>query len=510
MKLRRAIANSKTSRRSKRPQAAVTISLALLSAAAALFVHYQGWTLYYGDADAHLMSARRIVDSQNPGLEQLGSVLPLLHLLIAPFARVDAWWQSGIAGAISPAICFVAGGSFFFAAARRIFDSTAAAVTALALFALNPNILYLQSVPMTELVFFATLAALLYFTVRFKETQGWLWAAAAGIAACAGTLTRYEGWFLLPFVAAYFLHVAQRRRWRVTLTFCAVAAAGPLAWLAYNWWMTGDWLDFFRGPYSPAAIQGKATYPGMHDWRMAWLYLRTAIQLCAGAGAVALGLAGIVVCLFKRAFWPLLLLALPPAFYVASMHSGSIPIFVPTLWPHSYYNVRYGTSALPLLALGAAGLVALVPQRIGAGAAGIVILIGMAYWFLHPRPDAWAAWQEPHVNDTARRERIQEAAAYLTPRYKRGTGIITSYYPLTSIFREMGLPLREGLVGDNGLPWMAAVNRPDLCLTQEWAIVEGGDQVQSAINRLGLLGVKYKLEKRIVVGTQPVLEIYRR
>ena len=65
-------------------------------------------------------------------------------------------------------------------------------------------------------------------------------------------------------------------------------------------------------------------------------------------------------------------------------------------------------------------------------------------------------------------------------------------------------------MGDNGLPWLAAVSRPDFFLTQEWAIVEGGDQVQSAINRLGLSGAKYKLEKRIVVGTQPVLEIYRR
>src|SRR5580698_5547972 len=123
-----------------RPQAAVTAALGLLSAAAVLFVHYQGWTLYYGDADAHLMIARRILDSQTPGFEQIGSGwLPLLHLLIVPFVRVDAWWRNGLAGAIPPAICFVIGGSFFFAAARRIFDSTVAAIAAVALFALNPN-----------------------------------------------------------------------------------------------------------------------------------------------------------------------------------------------------------------------------------------------------------------------------------------------------------------------------------------------------------------------------------
>jgi hypothetical protein len=493
------------------PQAAVTAALVLLSAAAVLLVHYQDWTLYYGDADAHLMIARRILDSQNPGFEQFGSSwLPLPHLMMLPFVYVDAWWRNGLAGAIPVAACFVAGASFFFAAVRRAFSSTAAAVAATALFALNPNILYLQSIPMTEMVFFASLAALLYFTVRFRQSEGWLCAAGAGVAACAGTLTRYEGWILLPFTAAYFLISARRHRWRVTLVFGVLAAAGPLAWLAYTWWMTGDYLDFIRGPYSPSAIQRGFTYPGLHDWRLAWLHFRTAVQVCAGPGLVALGLVGIVVSLFKRAFWPLLLLALPPVFYVANVHSGASPINMPALDPHSYYNVRYGASALPLLALAAAGLVALVPLRTRIAAAGVAILAGMAFWFVHSKPSDWPVWQEASVNDAARRERIREAAAYLEPRYVRGTGIVTSSYPLTSVFREMSLPLREGLMVDNGLPWLAAVQRPEFFLKQEWAIVEGGDQVQSAIDRLGRFGVTYKLEKQIIVVNQPVLEIYRR
>ena len=109
-------------------------------------------------------------------------------------------------------LCFVAAGCFLFAAVRRLFDSNAAAGAAVALFALNPNVLYLQAIPMTEAVFFAALMALLYFSVRFRETQGWGAAIGAGIAACAATLTRYDGWFLLPFAAAYFLFAARRKR----------------------------------------------------------------------------------------------------------------------------------------------------------------------------------------------------------------------------------------------------------------------------------------------------------
>jgi len=50
----------------------------------------------YGDAVAHINIARRVFDSQTPGLLQLGTVwLPLPHLLMIPFIFSDAMWRSG-------------------------------------------------------------------------------------------------------------------------------------------------------------------------------------------------------------------------------------------------------------------------------------------------------------------------------------------------------------------------------------------------------------------------------
>ena len=106
---------------------------------------------------------------------------------------------------------------------------------ALCLLALNPNLLYSQATPMTEPVMLAALAALLYFTVRFRETQGLGAVMGAGLAALAGTLTRYEGWFLIPFVTVYFLVAAKRRRLLCALLFGGLASLGPLCWLAHNW-----------------------------------------------------------------------------------------------------------------------------------------------------------------------------------------------------------------------------------------------------------------------------------
>jgi hypothetical protein len=485
----------------------VVVALAAWSAAAVWFYSSRGWLLYYGDAEAHLNIARRMVDSQTPGYDQIGTVwLPLPHWLMLPFVRADEWWRSGLAGSISAAACFAMAGAFLFAAVRRAFACPAAAVAATALFALNPNLLYVQSTAMTEAVFFAALMALLYFSVRFRETQGWGAVAGAGLAACAGTLVRYEGWFLIPFAALYFLCAARRRRVGVALVFCALGALGPFYWLAHNWWLASDPLGFYRGPYSALAIQGNQPYPGKGDWPKAWLYFRTAAQLCSGPGLALMAMAGAAGSLAKRVFWPLALLALPGVFYIWSVHSSATPIFVPTLWPNSYYNARYGLAALPLLVVASAGLVAMVPPRWRAITAALVVAAGTVHWMVHPRPGNWVVWEESRVNSESRRAWIRETAEYLAPRYVRGSGIVTSFGDLTGIYRRMGIPLRETFTADNGLPWLAAMRRPGLYLWQEWAVAVRGDAVAEAVVRDG----RYSLEKSIMVKGAPAIEIYRR
>ena len=485
--------------------------LALWSALAVWFVYAQGWTFFYGDAEAHWDIARRILDSRTPGYDQIGTVwLPLPHLLLMPLARVDAWWRSGLAAAIPSAAAFVVTCGFLFCAVRRLFDSTAAAAASTALFAANPNVLYLQAIPMTEAVFWATLTALLYFTIRFRKAGGWGSAAGAGIACCLGTLTRYEAWFLIPFVAAYLVFSAKRRKLAVAAVFILLASLGPAYWLAHNWWLSGDPLEFYRGPYSAIAIQGAAPYPGRGNWRLAGLYYGTAAELGAGFGLWWMGLAGIGATLAKRAFWPVALLALPGVFYVWSMHSAASPIFVPTLWPNTFYNTRYGLAVLPLLAVGSAGVVAVLPGRKQAAAAVLVVAVGAIFWALHPNPENWITWKESQVNSEGRREWVRQAAGFLQPRYVKGAGIFSASGDFRAVYRECGIPLRESFTVDNGLPWLAAVRRPDLFLQEEWAVVMGGDPAQSGINRAGRSGIRYRLEKTIIVKDSPVIEIYRR
>jgi hypothetical protein len=192
------------------------------------------------------------------------------------------------------------------------------------------------------------------------------------------------------------------------------------------------------------------------------------------------------------------------------MHSAATPIFVPTLWPNTFYNTRYGLAVLPLLAVSSAGLVAVLPRPTQAAAAVAVIMAGSVYWAIHVDPENWITWKESRVNSDTRREWVRQAAEYLAPRYRQGAGVITASGEFRAVFRQAGIPLRESFTVDNGLPWLAAVRRPDLFLYEEWALVMGGDAAQSSINRAGRYGIRYRLEKTIIVKDSPVIEIYRR
>ena len=478
---------------------AVVLCAIALSATAVALVQWNGWTLYYGDAESHLDIARRIVDSRTPGYDQIGTGwLPLTHALMLPFVVNDGLWRNGLAGAIPAAASFVFAACFLFAAARRLFGSGSAAAGAVACFAMNPNLLYLQGIPMTEAVFFAAMMGVLYCTVAYRQTMSLGWAAGAGAASLCGTLTRYEGWFLVPFIAMFFLFKAPAWRPWAFLLFGSLAVLGPLYWLAHNWWYFGDPLDFYRGPYSALAIQGGKPYPGFHDWPKAWKYFIHCTRLVAGWGIIGPALAGIGVALWKRLWWPLALFALLPIFYVWSLHSSGNPIFMPDLPPFSYYNTRYGLAALPLLALCAGACVLAAPQKFRTAVTIAIVTLSVLPWLARPYPDQWVCWKESQVNSDTRRAWTHSAAAYLRANYQPGVGIFSALGDLAGVYREAGIPLREVLHEGNGPAWMAAGARPDLFLHEEWAVTRGAQPAD------------YRTMAVIAVKGAPALTILKR
>jgi hypothetical protein len=179
------------------PVLAVTIALSLL---VGTMVFASGAHLLHFDAKAHLLVARRVLDSLTPGWTQLGAVwLPLPHILNVLPAQSDFLYRSGLFASVLGAVFFVGGVvALGYAAARGTGDPRAGAV-AMAVPVLNPGWLYLLATPMTEPLFLGLVGALALFVVRWRteRRESDLWAAA--LIASLASLVRYEAW---PIVAA--------------------------------------------------------------------------------------------------------------------------------------------------------------------------------------------------------------------------------------------------------------------------------------------------------------------
>ncbi len=353
----------------------VVASCAAASISAIVWSWRNNAMLNYGDAVAHLHIARRVFDSHHPRLTELGSVwLPLPHLLMLPFVQFYSWWASGFAGVIPSALAYLAACAGIYRLARHWLRPAPSAL-ALAFFALNPNLLYLQTTAMTEPLFVCEMVWVVVLLVEWrasldanaKQSRRLLCMIAA--ALIAAIFTRYDGW-VLALLAWTCMGTALARRGRLRTPGFWIASlliiAAPVAWFIYNSIGFGDWLYFARGPYSAKAVEmntsvpGFPPHPGWHNPWVALIFYIKAAELDAAALAWGntllilslLGTAWAWLTARKRAFQWALLLWFPVVFYAYSVAYGSVPIFVPVWWPHSWYNLRYGMELMPAFALG--------------------------------------------------------------------------------------------------------------------------------------------------------------
>jgi hypothetical protein len=356
----------------------VLASTVTASALAALWSWRNNAMLNYGDAVAHLHIARRVIDSHRPGLSQLGSVwLPLPHLLMLPFVAVYAWWANGIAGLIPSALAYIAGSAGIYRLARH-WLRPAAAIVALLFFALNPNLLYLQTTAMTEPLFLCEMIWLSVWLVEWRAALNNDAPLAArrlilvALVLVAAVFTRYDGW-MLALLAWTSIGIVQLRKSTLrsrTFWICSAAVvAAPIVWFSYNAVVFGDWLEFARGPYSAAAIEARTAssgsgppHPGWHNPWVSLLFFVKCAKMDAAFEAwgtimfiiAGLGTAWAWLTTRNRAFNWAMFLWIPIPFYAYSISYGSVPIFIPVWWPHSWYNTRYGMEMLPAFALGLA------------------------------------------------------------------------------------------------------------------------------------------------------------
>jgi hypothetical protein len=476
--------------------------------------------LRYGDAVAHLHIARRVFDSLNPGFRQLGSVwLPLPHLLMIPFAMRMSWWQSGLAGAIPSIGCYILGCVGIYRLARLWLSAGPAAI-GVVFYGLNPGLLYMQTTAMTEPLFLAEMIWATLFLAEFcralktnTEQDGGVederparLLFGAGLVLVAAIFTRYDGWIFASFawlVAAIAMWKSKRwsgRAGGAFVLFTVMLAVAPLLWMAYNAKQFGDPLDFLRGPYSAKAIEERTTppgawhHPGWHSMGVAALYFLKAAEL----GAVPLRFANTLFVLtvlgtvsaiarwWSVSLAALLLLWAPLPFYAYSVAYGSVPIFIPLWWPHSWYNTRYGMEMLPIFAVSIALLTDWMLVVSGKFMPRIVPLLLSAV-FLLIVIDSWAltratplVLQEAFANSRSRIPFEQALARTLFPFSVRTSGPILMYTSEhIGALQRAGIPLKRTINEGDYYQWSSVLRDPAASASLVVAI--DGDAVAKAV-----------------------------
>jgi len=351
-----------------------------------LYFNRNGDVLLYGDAVAHINIARRVFDSKTPGLLQLGTVwLPLPHLLIIPFILSKQMWQTGSGGSIPSMAAFVLGAVGIFRLVRvplsesgTANESTkSAAWVAAVVYLANPNLIYMQATAMGESLYLALFIwSLVYFAQFLRANDAEprdKCLTQCGFCLIAACLTRYDGWFLAAVLAGSVVVLPLRAKKarsgalrpavpmsrKAIAKFVMLAATAPILWFGYNAIVYKNPLEFVKGPYSAKAIEEKTgtVNPAKGNLLAGQSYSLKAAELNVSDGTwpgrlwLLLALVGTVSTIVSRRGLSALLLWTPLPFYALSIAYGSVPIFVPTWWPFSQYNVRYGLQLLPAFAV---------------------------------------------------------------------------------------------------------------------------------------------------------------
>ena len=451
----------------------------LLGAAAALVYARDDLAISHFDARAHLVVARRILDSLCPGWQQIGAVwLPLPHLLNMVPVQVDSWYRSG-ASAIAISVASTALSAW--AIARLLVTTTGSTVGGLAAAALllaNPNLLYIQSTPMTEPLLLAAGFAALALLARWVQSEAAGWPHAPGLALTAACMTRYEGWLItaaaVALTAAVLLRQGRGVRFatEAAIKLSVYPAVAIVLFCVNSRWTIGTW-------FIPSGFFVPENEALGRPW-LAFTQVRDSVYQLSGRPYIWGGYVGaaltFVMFARSRSRAPLILL-------LAMLAAAALPGYA-YLQGHPL-RVRYGLIPVAACAALAGAGIAVLWRPLRALAA--IAIVGAALWGTSPL-DRSALLIGESRRDDANAEGRLAITAYLQAHYGHESPIMLSMGSLAHYMHDLGragFDIHSFLHEGNGQAWQYAVLAPADYV--EWLVLEeraeGGDTLFQARER---------------------------
>ncbi|HEY7502218.1 MAG TPA: hypothetical protein VH740_27105 [Vicinamibacterales bacterium] len=438
-----------------------------------MYYAHAGLALAHHDARAHLVVARRILDSLMPGWQQIGAVwLPLPHVLNMLPVQVDAWYRSGASGTAISVASMAAGAGALASFVIRRTGSIASAAAGCALLMANPNVLYLQSTPMTEPVLFGTTLLAMTLTANWidSENAGRTWPHAAGVALAAASMTRYEAWPICAALLALSMLVLLRRGVSLGRSALAIArlalypAIAIVIFLLNSRWTVGAW--FVSGGFFVAEN------PSLGVPSLAWEQVREGLYRLSGTLTVWPAYAGaaIVIAAFIRSRERASL-----AMAFALVAAAALPWYA--YFQGHPFRIRYSVPLVAACAVLIATGIAALPRIVrGVAAAAIVIATISQLSPLDPTAPLIAESRRDAENMRGR----GAVTAYLAAHHD-GRPIMISMGSLAHYMHDLsaiGLHVHDFLHEGNGDVWKSAMRygpRPFVTWIAIEESAEGGD-----------------------------------
>lgn len=450
---------------------AIGVLAGLAGALAAAHYAGAGLTLSHYDAKGHLVVARRILDSLNPGWVQIGAVwLPLPHILNMLPVQVDALYRTGLSGVAISVLSFALTAGLLCRLVWWATRSFAASAIGVTVFVSSPDVLYLQSTPMTEPLLMALITASVWTCIRAWDDPAASRVRFAGLTVAAACLTRYEAWpvtavlLVLGGVTLVWRGVAMREATRRVLLIARYPAWAVAGFLVLGKASTGAWFTT-SGFFVPENIATSRPLKAVLSvWWGAHELTSYTIASIALAGLVLAAVTALRNRERRDLLVPLALVAVAalPAYAFFSGHP---------------FRIRYMVPLLPAMGLGMGLFVGLMPARAWRITA---LVLSMAALALGTRPLDPAApmvveaqWDRP--NRMAR----QAVTAYLARHWDHDV-VLASMGSLAHYMQELssaGFALRDFVHEGNGEIWDAAIDDPGAHV--RWVLIEeqaeGGD-----------------------------------
>ncbi|HLW03681.1 MAG TPA: glycosyltransferase [Ktedonobacterales bacterium] len=515
-------------RSGKDPWLFATIAVACIASIASCWYYFQHHDiLLYEDAFSHLSIARRIFDSPTPGLAQVGGVwLPLPHLLMLPFIWNDDLWRTGLAGSFPSMLAYVVTSIYLYLAARRLTRKSVVSFVGALVFLLNPNVLYLQSTPLSELACIATMTMTGYYFLAWVQDDAPKYLVFAAGSTCLATLTRYDAWVLFPMLLVFTVLVGwlKRQPWAhiegTLIVFGIFGGLGIGLWLLWCELIFGDPLYFQRGPYS-AQTQTTLflqTHP-LETYHNLFQSLRYYLLLCVdtmGPLVLLLAALSLVVFLLRRRFAPEMLAVLvflaPLCFYIVSLYTGQANLYIPQVVPanaeEKIFNVRFGAEMVAPVAL----LLALLPGQWFPKAFGRSVLLAGSYLLvgvillqtvLIARGGVITLEDGQYGGSCAPAHQIN---AYLWQHYAGGL-ILENIFSSKIDGTEAGVDLKDFISESSGTLWKEALRDPSMV---DWIIVRPGLKIDPIATHIDLNSPAFRAQFSLVVQEPDGINLYHR